>query len=111
MLLASAERCERLQAGQPANVRAVVAGTSETPLEELAAALPAGALLTDRDLVASYRHDWAKDPDAGWPVAVVRATCTADVQAAVRWAGRHRVPVVPRGAGSGLSGGSSAVDG
>jgi len=33
------------------------------------------------------------------------------VQAAVRWAARHRVPVVPRGAGSGLSGGSSAVDG
>ena len=58
-----------------------------------------------------YRHDWAKDPDAGWPLAVVRATCTADVQAAVRWAAQHRVPVVPRGAGSGLSGGSSAVEG
>ena len=86
-------------------------GTSETLLDDLAAALPDGALLTDRDVVASYRHDWAKDPDAGWPIAVVRATCTADVQAAVRWAARHRVPVVPRGAGSGLSGGSSAVDG
>ena len=78
---------------------------------ELAAALPDGALLTDRDLVAGYRQDWAKDPLAGWPLAVVRATCTADVQATVRWAARHRVPVVPRGAGSGLSGGSSAVDG
>ena len=29
----------------------------------------------------------------------------------MRWAAAHRVPVVPRGAGSGLSGGSSAVDG
>jgi len=29
----------------------------------------------------------------------------------MRWASRHRVPVVPRGAGSGLSGGSSAVTG
>jgi glycolate oxidase len=29
----------------------------------------------------------------------------------VRWAAEHRVPVVPRGAGTGLSGGSSAVDG
>ena len=83
----------------------------EAPLAELAAALPKGALLTDRDVIAGYRHDWAKDPDAGWPVAVVRATCTADVQAAVRWAAHYRVPVVPRGAGSGLSGGSSAVDG
>jgi glycolate oxidase len=80
-------------------------------LGELAAALPDGALLTDPDLVAGYRQDWAKDPLAGWPLAVVRATRTADVQATVRWAARHRVPVVPRGAGSGLSGGSSAVDG
>jgi glycolate oxidase len=80
-------------------------------LDELAAALPDGALLTDRDLLASYRQDWAKDPDAGWPVAVVRATCTADVQATVRWAAERRVPIVPRGAGSGVSGGASAVDG
>ena len=29
----------------------------------------------------------------------------------MRWAAEHHVPVVPRGAGSGLSGGSSAVDG
>ncbi|MDT4946622.1 MAG: glycolate oxidase [Pseudonocardiales bacterium] len=80
-------------------------------LAELAAALPDGALLTDRDVVASYRQDWARDPQAGWPLAVVRATCTADVQATLRWATQHRVPVVPRGAGSGLSGGSTAVDG
>jgi glycolate oxidase len=88
----------------------VVADTSGVPLDELAAALPDQALLTDRDVVASYRHDWAKDPDAGWPLAVVRATCTADVQTVIRWAAKHRVPVVPRGAGSGLSGGASAVD-
>jgi glycolate oxidase len=80
-------------------------------LDELAAALPDGALLTDPDLLASYRQDWAKDPDAGTPLAVVRATCTADVQATLRWAAQHRVPVVPRGAGSGVSGGASAVDG
>ena len=72
----------------------MAAATSETALGELAAALPDGALLTDRDVVAGYRHDWAKDPDAGWPVAIVRATCTADVQTAVRWAARHRVPLV-----------------
>ncbi len=29
----------------------------------------------------------------------------------MRWASEHRIAVVPRGAGSGLSGGSSAVDG
>jgi len=77
----------------------------------LIAALPDGAVLTDRDLVASYRQDSARDPAPGWPAAVVRATCTADVQAVVRWAAARRVPVVPRGAGSGLSGGATAVEG
>src|SRR5207244_809439 len=33
------------------------------------------------------------------------------VQSVLRWASSHAVPVVPRGAGSGLSGGSTAVDG
>ncbi|EME22338.1 FAD-binding oxidoreductase [Rhodococcus triatomae] len=80
-------------------------------LTALAAELPDGVLVTDPDIVAGYRQDWAADPDAGTPLAVVRATSTEDVQAAVRWAAGHRVPVVPRGAGSGLSGGSSAVDG
>src|SRR5690606_26113661 len=36
---------------------------------------------------------------------------TADVSATLRWANANRVPVVPRGAGSGLSGGATAVDG
>ncbi|PUA80200.1 FAD-binding oxidoreductase [Nocardioides currus] len=58
-----------------------------------------------------YRRDRADDPGAGVPLAVVRARSTADVQAAVRFAAAHAVPVVPRGAGSGLSGGASAVDG
>ncbi len=80
-------------------------------LASLAAALPPDTVLTDPDLVASYRQDWARDPDAGTPAAVVRATSTADVQAVLRWASEHRVPVVPRGAGSSLSGGSTAVDG
>ena len=80
-------------------------------MDELIAQLPDGAVLTDRDVMERYRQDWARDPGAGWPRAVVRATCTADVQAVLRWASANNVPVVPRGAGSGLSGGSTAVDG
>jgi len=68
-------------------------------------------VVTDPAAVEKYRHDWSRDPSAGTPVAVVRAEDAGQVQAAVRWAAAHRVPVVPRGAGSGLSGGSSAVDG
>ena len=86
-----------------------VSGTAA--LAELAAALPDGVLVVDREVVAGYRQDWARDPDAGWPLAVARVTCTADVQAVLRWATEHKVPVIPRGAGSGLSGGSTAVDG
>ncbi len=80
-------------------------------LQELTAALPAGIVLTEPDVVEKYRYDWSREQGAGTPAAVVRAENAEQVQAAVRWAAKHRVPVVPRGAGSGLSGGSSAVDG
>ena len=80
-------------------------------LAALTDALPPGAVLTGPDSVAAYRFDYTADPDAGTPLAVVRATSAADVQATVRWASEHGVPLVPRGAGSGLSGGSNAVDG
>ena len=78
-------------------------------LSKLVESLPDGAVLTDPDVVAGYRQDWARDPDAGTPLAVVRATCTADVQETRRWAKAHRVLGVPRGAGTSLSGGSTGV--
>ena len=77
----------------------------------LVAELGEDAVLTDPDRMAGYRWDRANDPDAGVPLAVVRASTTEDVQAAVRFAAAHGLAVVPRGAGSGLSGGSSAVEG
>ncbi|MER7273907.1 FAD-linked oxidase C-terminal domain-containing protein [Dactylosporangium sp. NPDC000244] len=58
-----------------------------------------------------YRQDWARDRSAGRPLAVVRPAGTQDVQSVLRWATAARVPVVPRGAGTGLSGGATAVDG
>ncbi len=45
------------------------------------------------------------------PCAVLRAESAEQVQVALRWATEHRVPVVPRGAGTSLSGGATAVDG
>ncbi len=74
-------------------------------------AVGAAIVVTDPDITAGYRQDWARDPNAGTPLAVVRATSTADVRAVMLWATEHSVPVVPRGAGSGLSGGATAVDG
>ncbi|MFF8893789.1 FAD-binding oxidoreductase [Brevibacterium casei] len=80
-------------------------------LSALSAALPAEAIVTDPDSMDAYRWDRANDPDAGMPLAIVRATSTEDVQTVVRIAAAAKIPVVPRGAGSSLSGGSSAVEG
>lgn len=73
--------------------------------------LPEGVVVTDPDILASYRQDRAADPAAGTPLAVVRPTRTEEVQTVLRWAGEHRVTVVPRGAGTGLSGGATALNG
>ena len=80
-------------------------------LADLAAAVGEADLLTGPDSMEPYRRDWAKDPSVGMPCAVLRARSVDQVVAAMRWAAETGTPVVPRGAGSGLSGGSSAVDG
>ena len=84
---------------------------SESVISALVDALGADAVVTAPDSLEAYRRDRAEDPDAGTPLAVVRASSTEDVQAAVRIAADAGIGVVPRGAGSGLSGGSTAVDG
>lgn len=78
---------------------------------ELLAELGDDVVITDAARMDKYRWDRANDPDAGVPLAVVRARGTEDVQTAMRSAAAHEIPVVPRGAGSGLSGGASAVAG
>ncbi len=83
----------------------------DSALDALVAELPEGTVVVDPDILASYRHDRAADPDAGTPLAVVRPRRTEEVQTVMRWATAHRVPVVPRGAGTGLSGGATALDG
>src|SRR5215213_11159587 len=80
-------------------------------IEGLIRALPGDAILVESATIENYRFDWSRDPRAGTPLAVVRPMNSEQVQTALRWASAHGVPVVPRGAGSGLSGGSSAVDG
>ena len=77
----------------------------------LLADLGADVVVVDPDRMSGYRYDRANDPAAGTPAAVVRAESTEDVQTAVRVAAELGVPVVTRGAGTGLSGGSTAQDG
>src|SRR5215207_385484 len=82
-----------------------------TALSQLIASLPASVVVVEQATLENYRFDWSRDQSAGTPLAVVRPENAEQVQTVLRWASGRRIPVVPRGAGSGLSGGSSAVDG
>ncbi|MFC6084498.1 FAD-binding oxidoreductase [Sphaerisporangium aureirubrum] len=79
-------------------------------LADLVDALPPGRVLTDPDVTGSYARDQTFLPP-GKPLCAVTAESREDVIATLRWAAEHRVPVVPRGAGTGLAGGATAVDG
>jgi glycolate oxidase len=74
-------------------------------------ALPTARLIVDADVLATYRQDQARFVEAGQPIAAIVARSLADVRATLEVATLHRTPVVPRGAGSGLSGGANAIDG
>lgn len=80
-------------------------------LNALADALGSSRLVTDPDVMDAYTRDEAHLAIPGRPLAVLIADSTEDVAAALKWATAHRVPVVPRGAGSGLAGGATAIDG
>lgn len=84
---------------------------TDATLQELVSTLPPGRVLTDPDVVDRYRHDHAELVSGGRPLAVVRPRDLGEVQAAMRVAAARGVPVVPRGAGTGLSGGAAAIDG
>jgi glycolate oxidase len=78
---------------------------------ELRAGLPTETVVDDPDRMESYRYDRALFCPAGMPAAVVLARERSHVEHTVRTASRLRVPVVPQGARSGLSGAANAVEG
>lgn len=69
------------------------------------------AVSTDADALAAARGDKSGQRTATAPLAIVAAQSVEHVQVALRIAHEHRVPVVPRGAGSGLTGGAMASAG
>jgi glycolate oxidase len=66
---------------------------------------------TDAADLAAAREDRSGKVSATTPLAVVHARTIDDVQATLRFATEHRVPVVTRGAGTGLAGGAIAGEG
>jgi glycolate oxidase subunit GlcD len=69
------------------------------------------AVLTDADVTDGYARDMMPLAPVGKPLAVVLPVDVAGVQATVRACADAKVPIVPRGAGSGLSGAANAIDG
>ena len=94
--------------------------TPSSPLDAAAASaflaairerLPDLRLLTDEVDRESHRRDETAYLETGLPLAVALPTTTAEVAELVRLCATHRVPIVPRGAGTGLSGGAAGVEG
>jgi glycolate oxidase len=78
---------------------------TESAISELKALVGEGRVLTDPDVIEGYSHD----ETAGLrslPEVVVRVTSAEQVSAVFSLAQRERIPVTPRGAGYGLSGGA-----
>ena len=66
----------------------------------------------DPERMLNYAHDeMAGQEYAHMPEVVVKPESAAQIAAIMQWANRQRVPVTPRGAGSGLSGGAVPVYG
>ncbi len=79
-------------------------------LDHLRAIVGEGSVLVDPEDMEPYTHDEVAGFRAQ-PEVVVRATSAEQVAAILKLAQRARVPVTPRGAGYGLSGGAVPVCG
>jgi glycolate oxidase len=82
-----------------------------TALADLGSRLSPGSLTTDPDVIDAHSSDEALFCPREGAIALVRAASAEDVQEVMRFATEHRVPVVPQGARSGISGGANAVPG
>jgi len=67
------------------------------------------SLITDSEITLSYSKDQAPFAPHEAAAIVLLAKSTEEVAKAVAYANAHNIPVVPRGAGSGLSGGANAT--
>jgi glycolate oxidase len=73
---------------------------------------PANVIFGDPDRLEAYSHDEVADKHyAHMPEVVVRPDSAEQIAAIMKLANRERIPVTPRGAGSGLSGGAVPLHG
>lgn len=71
----------------------------------------AATVIDDPAVLPAYSRDQSQLATNGEPACVLIARSTDEVSKAVAFANQHRIPVIARGAGSGLSGGANALSG
>ncbi|MCJ8190538.1 FAD-binding oxidoreductase [Sphingomicrobium aestuariivivum] len=82
---------------------------SEAMIEELRAALGPRSVVTDAVDVEGWTSDW-RGRWTGKAAALLEPASLAEVQAIVRAAERHQVPLVPQGGNSSMVGGATPDD-
>ncbi len=99
-----------LASARPAAITDTPSG-ADPLVAAILARLPGLRVLAEPIDRESYRLDETPYLHPGLPRAVVFPTSTADVVELVKIAGELGVPIVPRGAGTGLSGGAAGIEG
>lgn len=79
-------------------------------IEELKKLVP-GKVFAGESINPDYNHDEMPIYGTGAPDVLVEATDTEAVSAVVRLCNENKIPVIPRGAGTGLVGAAVAIDG
>ena len=79
-------------------------------LEQFKAIVP-GKVYAGEEINSDYFHDEMPIYGKGAPEVVIEATTTEDIAAIVKVCYENSIPVIPRGAGTGLTGAAVAVDG
>jgi len=67
------------------------------------------SLISDPDITTSYSRDQAPFATAAAPFAVLLTRSASEISIALKYANENSIPVVTRGAGSGLSGGANST--
>jgi len=85
---------------------------TEAIVSELVRIVGDGSVITDAERMEPYSHDEVAEPEyAAMPEVVVKPRTAEEISKIMKLANREKIPVTPRGAGSGLSGGAVPVHG
>src|SRR6056297_3368301 len=84
---------------------------TEEIVKELESILGSKNVILDEEKMENYSHDETPEEYAHMPEVVITPTTAQQISEVMKLANKHLIPVTPRGAGSGLSGGAIPVFG